>query len=100
MTEKYNITTSENALIKNQHTNFSGGNRNSSQENYSIKNINMILFPHQNNYTNFNYTKENTGSENPHIVLCDKFQYLEKFTHIEKCMIEKVTSSEIRNKNI
>ena len=66
MTKKYNIATSENDLKK-----FNGS---STQENYSMKNINMILFLHDNIYTDFNHTKEKTGSENHHIVSNDPFE--------------------------
>ena len=48
------------------HMNFSGGNRSSTEENYSVKNINMILFLRDNIYINLNHGKENTGSENHH----------------------------------
>ena len=65
-----------------RHMSFSGGNRNSSYGNYSLKIINMTLFLNDNIYTNFNHTKENTGSENHHIVLNDKFEYLKNsMTH-------------------
>ena len=54
----------------------------------------MILFLHDNIYTNFNHTKENTGSENHHISIKWQIWIIGKFTHIEICMNEKVTSSE------
>ena len=61
--------------------NFSGGNRNSTQGHYGVRNINIILFLYENIYSNFNQTDENTGSENHHIVLHDKFECVKERLH-------------------
>ena len=54
---------------------FFGDDRNSTQENYSVENINIVLFLHDNICTNFNHIKENIGFENRHVVINDKFGY-------------------------